>query len=327
MPNHPSFHPAWWLPGAHLPTIWGKMARRIDAAYERVECWPTPDGDTISVARVDAREAGAPTLAVFHGLEGSIRSTYAQGLIQQATQLGWGAALLIFRSCDGRVPAVPRMYHSGETSDADLLIRRLIAERPGAPLVCAGVSLGANVLLKWLGEQGASVPAEVKAAAAVSTPFDLTAGARNLERGFARVYARHFLKSLKRKAMAAIARHPDMPVIPARVAAARTIWEFDDAFTAPVHGFADADDYYRRSSSIHFLSGVAVPTLLLSAEDDPFLPRSVLDKVREVAASNPVLDIDFTPHGGHVGWIAGQPWFPRYEMEQRVADWLADSHE
>lgn len=303
------------------------MARRVEAAHARVECWPTPDGDAISVARVDARVAGAPTLAIFHGLEGSIRSTYAQGLMHQATRRGWGSALLIFRSCDGRVPGVPRMYHSGETSDADFFMRRLIAEQPCAPLLCVGVSLGANVLLKWLGEQGANVPEQVKAAAAVSTPFDLTEGARNLERGFAQVYARHFIKSLKRKAGAAIRRHPEMPVVPSRVASARTIWEFDDAFTAPVHGFADAGDYYRRSSSIHFLRHIAVPTLLLSAVDDPFLPPSVLDKVHELAAVNSMLDIDFTSHGGHVGWVAGQPWSPRYEMERRVADWLADSHE
>ncbi len=303
------------------------MARRIAPAHDRIERWPTPDGDFVSVARVDAPNAEAPTLAILHGLEGSVRSTYAQGLLHQATRRGWGAALLIFRTCDGRIPDVPRMYHSGETTDADLFVRRLATERPGRPILCAGVSLGANVLLKWLGEQGARVPGEVTRAAAVSTPFDLSEGARNLERGFAQIYARHFIKTLKHKAAAALVRHPGMRVDHHRVASARTIWEFDDAFTAPVHGFEGADDYYRRSSSIRFLHDITVPTLLLSAEDDPFLPRRVLDRVRGIVASKPILETDFTAHGGHVGWIAGQPWAPEYQMEGRVADWLAGSHE
>ena len=323
MPNHPPFRPAWWLPGAHLPTIWGKLGRRVAPAHERVERWTAPDGGVLSVARLDPARPDAPILTLFHGLEGSIRSTYAQGLMQAARSRGWGAAMLIWRSCDGRVPEVPRLYHSGETTDADFFIRRLAAERPGRPLYCAGFSLGANVLLKWLGEQGDALPVEVRAVAALSTPFDLGAGSRHLEHGFSRLYLWHFVRSLRVKAYAALDRHPSLAVDRSRLERARTFWEFDDVFTGPVHGFSGADDYYHRSSSIRFLSKIRVPTLLLSAVDDPFLPSVVLDRVRELALANPQLEIEFTERGGHVGWVTGGLRSPGYYLDSRVPDWLA----
>jgi uncharacterized protein len=318
-----SFRPAWWLPGPHLPTIFGKLARRIPPVHDRVELWATPDGDDVSVALVDAPRPDAPILTIFHGLEGGIHSTYARGLMHQARSRGWGAALLLWRSCDGRVPRAPRMYHSGETTDADFFIRRLVAEHPDAPLLATGVSLGANVLLKWLGEQGERVPAAIRGAAAISTPFDLGAGSRHLERGFSQVYTRHFVRSLRSKALAALAVHPALPVDRDRLVAARTFWEFDDAFTAPVHGFSGADDYYTRSSSIRYLEHISTPALLYSAVNDPFLPAWVLDEVRSVAGVNPALTPEFTPGGGHVGWVSGSPLEPVYDMEARVTEWLA----
>lgn len=322
LPNHPSFRPAWWLPGPHLPTVWGKLARRIPEAHQRIELWPTPDGDHVSVARLDGASPDAPILLLLHGLEGSVRSKYAQGMMHLARARGWAVAMLIFRSCDGRIPDAPRMYHSGETTDADLFIRRVAAERPGRPIHLMGVSLGANVLLKWLGEQGAALPLEIRRAAAVSTPFDLGAGSRYLEKGLSSVYVRHFVRSLRAKALAAIEKHPTLPVDRGRLMRAESFWDFDDVFTGPVHGFADAADYYRRSSSIGFLSRVSVPTLLYSAVDDPFLPPIVLDRVREIAAGNSMLRIEFTPQGGHVGWVSGPPWSPVYHMEGRVLHWF-----
>ncbi|MBX3174176.1 MAG: alpha/beta fold hydrolase [Gemmatimonadaceae bacterium] len=323
MTHQSDFRPAWWLPGPHLPTIYGKLLRRVPPAGERIERWDTPDGDSVSVARVDAARAEAPILAILHGLEGTVRSTYAQALMHEARQRGWGAAMLIFRTCDGRVPAAPRMYHSGETTDTDLFLRRLAAEQPGRPIVVVGVSLGANVLLKWLGEQGTGVPPELRAAAAVSTPFDLAEGSAHLNHGFSRVYVRHFVRQLQAKALKALQRHPTLPVVGPRMLAARSFWEFDDAFTAPVHGFAGADDYYARSSSLPFLDRVRVPTLLFSAENDPFLPRQVLDRVRTVAAANPALHPSFTGAGGHVGWVGGSPFGPTYFMESHVTSWLS----
>lgn len=322
MTDRPTFQPAWWLPGTHLQTMWGKLCRRVPPAHERIERWTTPDGDTVSVARLDAPDVNAPILAILHGLEGSIRSTYAQGLMHRARARGWSAALLVWRTCDGRVPAAPRLYHSGETTDAEFFFRRLAAERPGRSILAVGVSLGGNVLLKWLGDPGARRPDELRAAAAVSTPFDLAAGSRHLEQGFARAYVRFFVRSLRRKALAALERHPSLPIDRAGLERARTFWEFDDAVTAPVHGFRDAADYYESSSSRHFLSGVSVPTLLMSAVDDPFLPPVVLDHVRRIASSNPRLETYFTATGGHVGWVAGSPRAPMYHMEARVTDWL-----
>lgn len=281
-----------------------------------------PDGDSVSVARVDPPRPGAPILTVFHGLEGTVRSNYAQGLMHQARARGWGAALLVWRSCDGRVPAAPRMYHSGETGDADVFLRRLASAHPDSPLLAVGVSLGANVLLKWLGEQGAAVPPTLRAAAAVSTPFDLAAGSRHLERGFSRAYVWHFVRNLRRKALAALAVHPTLPVDRVRLEAARSFWDFDDCFTAPVHGFRDAQDYYARSSSLPYLTRIQTPTLLFSAVNDPFLPAAVLDDVRNAARRNSTLMPEFTPSGGHVGWVSGSPFAPVYHMEAHVAAWL-----
>lgn len=323
MSDQSSFRPAWWLPGPHLPTVFGKLVRRIPPAHQRIERWATPDGDTLSVARLDPARPDAPILTIFHGLEGTVHSNYAQGLMHQARERGWGAALLVWRSCDGRVPAVPRMYHSGETSDADFFFRRLAAQHPESPLLATGISLGGNVLLKWLGEQGSSAPASLRAAAAVSTPFDLGAGSRHLEQGFSRAYVWHFVRNLKRKARAALEVHPGLPVDRARLEASRSFWDFDDCFTAPVHGFRDAEDYYTRSSSLPYLRNIQVPALLYSAVDDPFLPATVLDEVRRVAASSPNLRLEFTPRGGHVGWVSGNPLSPVYHMEAHVASWLA----
>lgn len=322
MSDQSPFRPAWWLPGPHLPTVFGKLVRRIPPAHERIELWPTPDGDSVSVALIDPPRPDAPILTVFHGLEGTVRSNYAQGLMHQARERGWGAAMLIWRSCDGRVPTAPRMYHSGETTDANFFLSRLAAQHPGSPLLATGVSLGANVLLKWLGEQGPDVPRTLRAAAAISTPFDLAEGSRYLEQGFSRAYVWHFVRNLKRKARSALAIHPSLPVDRARLEAARSFWDFDDCFTAPVHGFRDAADYYTRSSSLPYLGRIMVPSLLYSAVDDPFLPPAVLDLVRAVAQRTPALNLQFTPRGGHVGWVSGSPFSPVYQMEAHVVSWL-----
>jgi len=231
--------------------------------------------------------------------------------------------MLIWRTCDGRIPSAPRMYHSGETSDADFFMRRLAAEHSASPLLATGISLGANVLLKWLGEQGSAVPENLRAAAAISTPFDLAAGSRHLEQGFSRAYVWHFVRNLKRKARAALAVHPNLPVDRIGLEASRSFWEFDDCFTAPVHGFRGAADYYARASSLPYLSRIERPALLLSAIDDPFLPASVLEQVRAASAVAPgPVTTEFTPRGGHVGWVSGSPLAPNYYMESRVTSWL-----
>lgn len=322
-----TYTPAWWVPGAHLQTLWGKFVRRLPRLQTRAEKWRTPDGDLLEIRRLDAAsdaEATTPRLLVLHGLEGTIRSHYILGLLDQARRRGWAADVLIFRGCNGELPRARRFYHSGETSDLEFVVERLVRDHPAQPLLLVGVSLGGNVLLKWLGERGAAVPEHVRAAAAISVPFDLARGSQAIERGFSRIYTVSFLRSLRRKALAKLAEEPDL-FDPTPLHAARSLTAFDDAVTAPVHGFASAADYYTRSSSCHYLPAIRRPTLLLSARNDPFLPRQVLDDVAIVAQRNRYLVVEFHARGGHVGFVSGRvPWRPSFYAEERSIAWLAD---
>lgn len=316
-----TFRPAWWLPGPHLPTLWGRLVRRRPRLQTTAERWLTPDEDWVAVHRV-AAPPGAPRVLILHGLEGSARSHYAMGLMAESHRRGWEAAVLQFRSCGGALNEQPRFYHSGETTDLAFVVRRMASEAPGVPLGLVGVSLGGNVMLKWLGEAAAEMPPEVYAAAAVSVPFDLGRGARHIDRGFSRVYQAHFLRSLRRKALRKLDRFPGL-FDRAALDSSRTLAEFDDAVTAPVHGFASADDYYGRCSALRFLHAIRLPTLLLSAVDDPFLPSVVLDEVREIATANPALSLEFHAQGGHAGFVGGPlPWRAVYYAERRALDFL-----
>jgi predicted alpha/beta-fold hydrolase len=293
----------------------------VDTRHER---WDTPDGDVLDVVRLDGVAPHAPRLLILHGLEGTAQSHYARGTLAEAARRGWGADLMLFRSCGPTLNRTRRFYHSGDTGDLALVVDRVADQYPRAPLLFAGYSLGGNVLLKWLGERGRSLPPRARAAAVVSVPFDLARGAQHIHRGFARVYEASFLRSLKRKTYAKLAAFPDL-ADRARVAAARSIYAFDDAVTAPVHGFADAADYYARSSALGYLAEIRLPTLLLSAADDPFLPAAVFDEVRVIARTTPALTLELVPHGGHVGFVMGQPWRPFYYAEWRVAEFLAQA--
>jgi predicted alpha/beta-fold hydrolase len=315
------YSPAWWLPGPHARTIWGRFFRRTPPLETRIERWETDDQDFIDLVRLDA-PAGRPHLVMLHGLEGTAQSHYARGLFLEAARRGWAADLLLFRGCGAEPNRARRFYHSGETSDVAVVARRLLSADRLAPFFFAGVSLGGNVLLKWLGEIESTVDQRIRAAAAVSVPFDLARACRYIDRGFSRVYQRHFLQSLRRKALAKLERFPDL-ASRERIEAARTLYAFDDVVTAPVHGFRNAEDYYSRSSSIRFLEGIRVPTLLLSAYDDPFLPGEVLDDVARIAARNPRIEIEFPAKGGHVGFIGGQnPLRPLYYAERRIAQFF-----
>ena len=325
----PSFRPAWWVPGAHAQTVWGKLFRRppvqLTRAHTRRLRWETPDGDFVDVVRLDPAgdAATAPRLLLLHGLEGGLQSHYVHGLFDVARARGWGMDLMLHRTCGEELNRARRLYHSGETSDAAFVLERIAAEFPHAPLGACGVSLGGNVLLKYLGERGADVPATLRAAVGVSVPYDLARGSRHIQRGFSRVYERHFLQSLRRKVESKLLAHPDL-VARERLTGLRTLYDFDDVVTGPVHGFVDAEDYYTRSSSKHYLDAVRVPTLLLSAVDDPFLHADVLDEVRTIAARNPALSIEFHARGGHVGFVGGRlPWRAEWYAERRTAEFLA----
>lgn len=315
------FAPAWFLRNRHVQTLWGKLARKLPPAPTRLERWDTPDGDFLELHRLEGR-ADSPRLVILHGLEGTVRSHYAQGLLHEAARRGWAADLLLFRSCGTEMNRGRRFYHSGETSDLAFVLERLTTTEPRRSILAAGVSLGGNVLLKYLGETGDAVPRQLRAAAAVSVPFDLARSAAQIQRGFARLYQWHFMRSLRRKAGAKLLQFPDIAP-PDALTRARTMQDFDDVITAPLHGFADAADYYSRSSSLRWLHGIRRPTLLLSAMDDPFLPGDVFDRVREVAARNPWLALHFTPRGGHAGFIAGRGRRLEYFAEKRVCDFLS----
>jgi len=316
------FSPAWWLPGPHAQTLWGKLVRRRMPHPTRIERLETPDGDFLDIHRVDA-SGSAPLLVLLHGLEGTIRSHYIQGLLREAHRRSWNAAVTIFRSCGDEMNRTRRFYHSGETTDLAFALGHLERSAPESPMLLAGASLGGNVLLKYLGEQARDVSPRVRGAAAISVPFDLGRSARRIDMGFSRVYQRHFIRSLRRKAIAKLERYPDL-VPRHRLSAVRTMVDFDDSFTAPLHGFRNADDYYARSSSLGWLDRISINTLLLSSVDDPFLPAQVLDDVRAEAGNNPFLHLEFTSGGGHVGFVGGRnPLKPAYYLEKRTGDFLA----
>jgi predicted alpha/beta-fold hydrolase len=323
MPREIIYSPAWWIPGGHLQTLWGKLFRRQPPAPTTLERWETPDGDFVELHRLSAAP-GTPRVLLLHGLEGTVRSHYAQGLLNEAARRKWGADLLIFRSCGSEPNRTRRFYHSGETTDAALVLERVSREYPTSPLAIAGVSLGGNVLLKFLGERGNDLPPQLKAAAAISVPFDLSRSSRRINRGFSRFYQQFFLNSLRRKAREKASRFPDLA--PAdKISGLRTLEDFDNLITGPLHGFRDAEDYYQQSSSLPRLKHIKLTTLLLSAVDDPMLPPEVLDEVQDIARRNPALRLEFVQQGGHAGFIAGsRPWHPFYYAEYRVGEFFAE---
>jgi predicted alpha/beta-fold hydrolase len=278
------------------------------------------DGDFVDLDWLEAPgAAGAPLLLVLHGLEGSARSHYAQGLVGEAAALGWRAVVLNFRSCSGELNRLPKFYHSGDTADLDAIVRRLHEEAPEVRLGVVGVSLGGNVLLKWLGEQGDAAP-PLAGAVAISVPFDLAACARVLDRGFERaVYTRNFLRTMRRKVTLKARIHPDFVDVTA-VRRARTFSEYDAVVTAPLNGFADALDYWTRASSAPYLGRVRRPTLLINARDDPFVPPSALP---DPATLPSCVEVEFPARGGHVGFIDGRwPWRVGSWAERRAIEFL-----
>jgi hypothetical protein len=308
-----NYRSPWWLPGGHLQTIAAALAPAPRIRWRR-ERWQAPDGDFVDLdwAEPAARSAG-PLVALFHGLEGSSASHYARSLAAQAMARGWRCVVPHFRGCSGELNRLPRAYHSGDSAEIGWILARLGAERaPGGDLHAVGVSLGGNALLKYLGEQGEN--ARAARAVAVSAPLDLAAAGRALDRGLSRqIYTRMFLKTLKRKSFAKLARHPGL-FDAARLARARTFWEFDDTVTAPLHGFLGADDYWARASSGPWLARIRIPVLVLNARNDPFLPAPALERIRgrDIPAN---VTLEFPQAGGHAGFPGRRQWLARRALE------------
>jgi predicted alpha/beta-fold hydrolase len=312
-----SFQPAWWCRGRHLQTLYPSLLRRRIMPPLRRQRLELPDGDFLDIDWTAL--PGKRSVLVLHGLEGSLESHYSGALLKCLAQRGYQVGLMYFRGCSGVPNRLPRSYHSGETGDLDFVIRRLHEAQPELPLAVIGFSLGGNVLLKWLGEQGSNAP--LSTAIAISVPFDLDSAARQLQRGLSRIYQHHLLTRLRQSVILKSAAHPP-PVPLQRLRTLRSFHDFDNAITAPLHGFRDVDDYYQRSSSKPFLKHIRVPTLILQARDDPFLPATALPADHELSGQ---VTLELSEHGGHVGFVTGNnPCRPRYWLEQRIAAHLDD---
>jgi predicted alpha/beta-fold hydrolase len=312
----PPYRPPWWLPGGHLQTIYPYLLlRRAPPSYRR-ERWETPDADFIDLDWTVDGDGHAPLVALFHGLEGSSRSHYAAALMHAVARRRWRGVVVHFRGCGGEANRLPRAYHSGDTDEIAWILRRLRALDPPAPLFAAGVSLGGNALLKWLGREQEGAGAIIDAAAAVSAPVDLMTAGDLLGSGVNRLYGNNFLLTLRHKSLEKLKQFPGL-YDAGGVRRARTLREFDNIVTAPLHGFRDTDDYWTRASSKPDLRGIAVPTLIVHARNDPFLPGRHLPGPGEVSAS---VTLDYPQGGGHTGFASGPfpgnlRWLPQRLLE------------
>ncbi len=315
------FLPARWILNPHLQTIWGAVARRPRQLLTVRERWELSDGDLVDVERLPAPNASAPLLVVCHGLEGSSQANYVRGVLDQASRANMGAVALNFRGCSGEQNRMARFYHSGETGDLAQVIDRLIGEQRDLALI--GFSLGGNVVAKYLGERGDSVPTRVRAAAVVSVPFDLALCATTIDGpGLpALLYRERFLRRLRRKVRAKTPRFPEI-FGALRTEDLRSFRAFDEEVTARLHGFAGAEDYWTKSSAGPLLDRVRRPLLIIHAEDDPLVPVASLplDRIR----GNPNIELDVVARGGHVGFVSGLPWRAEYWAERRVVEFLAE---
>ena len=319
----------WWLPGGHLQTIYPFFALRTAPPSYRRERIDTPDGDFVDFDWVDAAE-GKPTVVLFHGLEGGSGSHYASALMHAVGARGWRGVVAHFRGCSGEPNRLARAYHSGDADEIDWMLRQVRSRTTGR-LVATGISLGGNALLKWLARERSAAATLLSAVAVTSAPMDLMTAGHRLSTGFNRVYGRHFLRTLRKKAFEKLSRFPDQ-VRYRRVRAAHSLRAFDDAFTAPVHGYRDVVDYWTRASTIAEIDRIAVPTLIVHARNDPFLPGRYLPADKQ--ARRPV-EFEFTERGGHAGFVSGAfpgnlSWLPRRTLgflAQHLTDDLQNLNE
>ena len=311
------FRPAPGLSNPHLQTVWASVLRRAPRVALRRERLELPDGDFLDLDGTRDPDHG-PIVLLMHGLEGSSASPYAAGMLASLQHRGWRGVVVHARGCSGEPNRLPRGYHAGDTADIDWVFEHLRQREPGTPMAAIGYSLGGSVLLNWLA--GAEPTPPLAAAVAVSVPFDLDVSAQRLGTGFSRLYQRHLLqrlyRSLERKHRRM--KHPLAAGIRHRPATFRA---FDDAYTGPLHGFDGVDDYYRRASCRPKLHRIRTATLIIQAQDDPFLDPSALPTDMELS---PATTLELARRGGHVGFVSGSFWRPRYWLEERVPEYLAD---
>lgn len=322
----PPFQPAWWLPGGHLQTIFPAIFRRQAKLEVRREPIELPDGDLLNLdwAPEQAGLTGAsPLLVVLHGLEGSLRSPYVTGIMRVMSARGWRVLLMNFRGADGQPNRLARAYHSGETEDVAYLLSLLRGRFPEAPLFLLGYSLGASVTLNYLAERGEQTP--LCAAAAVSTPFELGACAARVHRGLSRLYELRLMFALRRSLWRKFSLVSEALGLTRRQALG--LWDFrsfDERITAPLHGFQNADDYYDKASCRPKLGKIRVPTLVLQADDDPFMGEDTTPSEEELP---PQVRMERSASGGHIGFVAAgkRPFQPDYWLERRLPVFLEEA--
>lgn len=325
MPEPIPFKPAWWLKNCHLQTIYPSLIRKAPNPPEsRRERLITPDDDFIDIDFCGTGDQ--PIVILLHGLTGSSQSGYIKGLQTALLNQGFRSAAINFRGCSGEANNRARCYHSGETEDTHFLYQTLRQREPDTPIAAVGFSLGGNVLLKWLGEHGANL--DLFAAVAVSVPLVLGVCATKLDEGFSRAYRKNLLNELKGymsnklRHLESIGHLDDAAKIKGLgdLSPINSFWEYDDRVVAKLHGFQDVHDYYNRSSSRQYLKSIAVRTLLIQAVDDPFMTTEVLPKQEELSSQ---VQLEFTPHGGHVGFVTGIiPFRPKFWLEDRIPAFL-----
>jgi uncharacterized protein len=312
-----AFRPAWGTSGAQRQTLLAFLLRRPRSPPLRRERITTPDGDFLDLDWLDA-PADRPHVLILHGLEGSAQAGYVRATLSEVARRGWGAVAMSWRGCSGEPNRALRSYTSGETGDPRFVLRHLRSSGVQGPLLAVAFSLGGNALLRLLAEDGDR--ALLAAGVAISAPFDLDACARALDAPFgpAAIYRRHFLLTLKRKALAKLLAHPKSGLDAGAVRASRTLRAFDDAFTAPSNGYRDAADYYARASSDPVLGAIRRPVLCISAEDDPMIPGATLPP----PLPGPFLRWVRTARGGHVGFLGGSLLRPRWWAEALAVAFL-----
>lgn len=308
-----------WLRGGHAQTIYPFLLRRPEVKFRRERC-ATPDGDFVDFDWIDGPQS-APLCVLFHGLEGNSQSHYARAFAQAVVARVWRGVIPHFRGCSGEPNRLPRAYHSGDAEEIGWMLSRIKPRAGHSPLFAAGVSLGGNALLSWLGREGGRAREVLTRAASVSAPVDLTAGGLAIDQGFSRVYAWHFLLTLRPKSLAKARSFPEHFNIPS-IRRAYSIQAFDDAVTAPMFGYRNALDYWQRASSKPLLARIEVPTLLLNARNDPFMPAAALPRLDEVS---PAVTLEQPEEGGHVGFPSGPfpgrtDWLPDRLIEFFLAD-------
>jgi len=311
-----SFKPAWWCRGPHVQTLWSYLIRRRPHVTLRRERLELPDGDFLDLDWTP--NTTGPIVVILHGLEGSSDSPYARGMLRAISLRGWRGVLMHFRGCSGEPNRRLRRYHSGETGDFAHFVEVLRQREPHTPLAAVGYSLGGNVLLKWMGEVGQQ--ANLSVAVAVSVPFVLSETASRMEQGFSQVYQWRLLHRLHRSIQEKRQRRSLPPLTLSDLSALRTFRGFDEHVTARLYGFDGADHYYRVSSSRQYLKGITINTLLLHAQDDPFMFAGTVPHRDELSGST---TLELSAHGGHVGFVSGRwPWSARYWLEERIPRYL-----